>query len=177
MQGGAARGEEELRALWRAYEDSHDPTARERLILTYAPLVKFVAGRLAAGLPNHVEEADLISYGLVGLIGAVERYEPERGVRFETFAVSRIRGAIIDELRNRYGAFQSSEMVGGGESSPGSPIVPFNYTITFENATVDAVTMIAFSDPQQGGFVNKIDSITILDSELGDLTFPAEPEG
>ena len=101
MQGGAARGEEELRALWRAFHDSRDAAARERLILTYAPLVKFVAGRLGAGLPSHVEEADLISYGLVGLIGAVERYEPERGVRFETFAVSRIRGAIIDELRNQ----------------------------------------------------------------------------
>jgi RNA polymerase sigma factor FliA len=63
-------------------------------------MVKFVAGRLGAGLPSHVEDADLISYGLVGLIGAIERFEPERGIKFETFAMTRIRGAIIDELRS-----------------------------------------------------------------------------
>jgi RNA polymerase sigma factor for flagellar operon FliA len=55
---------------------------------------------MAAGLPSHVEESDLISYGLLGLIGAIERYEPEREIKFETFAVARIKGAIIDELRS-----------------------------------------------------------------------------
>jgi RNA polymerase sigma factor FliA len=59
-----------------------------------------VAGRMASGLPSHVEEADLISYGLLGLIGAIERFDPEREIKFETFAVSRIKGAIIDELRS-----------------------------------------------------------------------------
>ncbi len=98
-RGGAARGDEELRALWRRYQDGRGAAARERLILTYAPLVKFVAGRMRAALPPHVDEADLISYGLVGLIGAVERFDPDRQVRFETFAASRIRGAILDELR------------------------------------------------------------------------------
>ena len=63
-------------------------------------MVKFVAGRIGAGLPSHVDEADLISYGLIGLIGAIERFEPERGIKFETFAMTRIRGAIIDELRS-----------------------------------------------------------------------------
>src|SRR2546421_743740 len=72
---------------------------RDRLILTYAPLVKYVAGRLGSGLPAHVDEGDLVSYGLLGLIGAIERYEPDRDVKFETFAIARIRGAIIDELR------------------------------------------------------------------------------
>ena len=69
-------------------------------MLAYSPLVKYVAGRMASGLPAHVEEGDLISYGLVGLITAVERFEPERQIKFETFAITRIKGAIIDELRS-----------------------------------------------------------------------------
>ena len=68
-------------------------------MVAYSPLVKYVAGRMGSGLPAHVEEADLISYGLVGLISAIERYEPEREIKFETYAIPRIRGAIIDELR------------------------------------------------------------------------------
>jgi RNA polymerase sigma factor for flagellar operon FliA len=61
--------------------------------------VKYVAGRLGSGLPAHVDEGDLVSYGLLGLIGAIERYEPDRDVKFETYAIARIKGAIIDELR------------------------------------------------------------------------------
>ena len=92
--------EVELRDLWRRYKRDGDSAARERLVVAYSPMVKFVAGRLGAGLPSHVEDADLISYGLMGLIGAIERFEPERGIKFETFAMTRIRGAIIDELRS-----------------------------------------------------------------------------
>ncbi|MEX0971637.1 MAG: RNA polymerase sigma factor WhiG [Solirubrobacterales bacterium] len=92
--------EVELRDLWRRYKDDGDKGARERLVVAYSPLVKFVAGRLGAGLPSHVEDADLISYGLMGLIGSIERFEPERGIKFETFAMTRIRGSIIDELRS-----------------------------------------------------------------------------
>jgi RNA polymerase sigma factor for flagellar operon FliA len=90
---------DETHALWLQYRKSPDPQLRDRLILTYAPLVKYVAGRLGSGLPAHVDEADLVSYGLLGLIGAIERYDPDRDVKFETYAISRIRGAIIDELR------------------------------------------------------------------------------
>jgi RNA polymerase sigma factor for flagellar operon FliA len=90
----------ELRELWRRYKDEGDERARERLVVAYAPLVKFIAGRMASGLPAHVEEADLISYGLLGLIGAIERYDPDREIKFETFAVARVKGAIIDELRS-----------------------------------------------------------------------------
>jgi RNA polymerase sigma factor for flagellar operon FliA len=90
----------ELRDLWRRYKQDGDSGARERLVVAYSPMVKFVAGRLGAGLPSHVDDADLISYGLMGLIGAIERFEPERGIKFETFAMTRIRGAIIDELRS-----------------------------------------------------------------------------
>jgi RNA polymerase sigma factor for flagellar operon FliA len=68
-------------------------------VVGYSPLVKYVAGRLRAGLPGHLDDADLISYGLVGLIGALERFEPDRDIRFETYAIPRIRGAILDELR------------------------------------------------------------------------------
>ena len=90
----------ELRELWRRYKDDGDEKARERLVVAYSPLVKFIAGRMASGLPSHVEESDLISYGLLGLIGAIERFDPEREIKFETFAVARVKGAIIDELRS-----------------------------------------------------------------------------
>jgi RNA polymerase sigma factor FliA len=90
----------ELRELWRRYKDEGDERARERLVVAYSPLVKFIAGRMASGLPSHVEEADLISYGLLGLIGAIERFDPDREIKFETFAVARVKGAIIDELRS-----------------------------------------------------------------------------
>ena len=69
-------------------------------MLAFSPLVKYVAGRMSSGLPAHVEESDLISYGLLGLISAIERFEPEREIRFETFAITRIKGSIIDELRS-----------------------------------------------------------------------------
>ena len=85
--------------LWREYRRTNDQTLRDRLIVTYAPLVKYVAGRLGSGLPAHLEEGDLVSYGLLGLIRAIERFDPEREIKFETYAMSRIRGAIIDELR------------------------------------------------------------------------------
>jgi RNA polymerase sigma factor FliA len=90
----------ELRELWRRYKSDGDPRARERLVVAYSPLVKYVAGRTAAGLPPHVEEADLISYGLVGLISAIERFDLSREIKFETYAITRIKGAIIDELRS-----------------------------------------------------------------------------
>jgi RNA polymerase sigma factor FliA len=90
----------ELRDLWRRYKQDGDERARERLVVAYSPLVKFIAGRMASGLPAHVEEADLISYGLLGLIGAIERFDLEREIKFETFAVARVKGAIIDELRS-----------------------------------------------------------------------------
>jgi RNA polymerase sigma factor for flagellar operon FliA len=90
----------ELKDLWRRYKQDNDERARERLVVAYSPLVKFIAGRMASGLPSHVEEADLISYGLIGLIGAIERFDLEREIKFETFAVARVKGAIIDELRS-----------------------------------------------------------------------------
>ena len=90
----------ETQALWREFKRTGDRALRDRLILTYAPLVKYVAGRLGSGLPAHVEEGDLVSYGLLGLIGAIERFDPERDIKFETYAIARIKGSIIDELRS-----------------------------------------------------------------------------
>lgn len=91
--------EEELKELWTEFKSSGDERAREGLILHYSPLVKFVAGRVGSGLPKNVDHADLVSYGTFGLIDAVDKFEPERGFKFETYAVNRIKGAILDELR------------------------------------------------------------------------------
>jgi RNA polymerase sigma factor FliA len=89
----------ELRDLWRLYKVDGDEQSREQLVVAYSPLVKFIAGRMVSGLPAHVDESDLISYGLLGLIGAIERFDPDREIKFETYAVARVKGAIIDELR------------------------------------------------------------------------------
>ena len=86
-------------ALWRSYGERHDPALRERLVLHYAPLVKYVAGRVGTGLPAHVDAADLVQSGIFGLVAAIDRFEPERGLKFETYAMQRIRGAILDDLR------------------------------------------------------------------------------
>jgi RNA polymerase sigma factor for flagellar operon FliA len=98
-----ARGEgspgDEIEAMWVEYKSSGSQDARDKLILHYSPLVKYVAGRVAVGLPANIEQADLISYGIFGLIDAIDKYELTRGIKFETYAISRIRGAIIDELR------------------------------------------------------------------------------
>jgi RNA polymerase sigma factor FliA len=92
--------QQDLKETWTRYKQDGDEKARETLVLAYSPLVKFVAGRMSSGLPAHIEESDLISYGLLGLIGAIERFDPEREIKFETFAVARIKGSIIDELRS-----------------------------------------------------------------------------
>ena len=90
---------EDVNELWRTFRRTGDQALRDRLILMYAPIVKYVAGRLGSGLPAHVDEGDLVSYGLLGLISAIERYDPDRDVKFETYAIARIKGSILDELR------------------------------------------------------------------------------
>ena len=91
---------DDIDRLWAEYEVARSQKTRDRLILHYAPLVKFVASRLAAGLPQSVEEAELVSNGMFGLIDAITKFEPERGYKFETYAMARIKGAILDELRS-----------------------------------------------------------------------------
>lgn len=91
--------EEEVAELWRFYKENPSHENRERLILRYAPLVKQVAARVSSGLPPSVDFSDLVSYGIFGLLDAIERFDPSRGIKFETYAIARIKGAIIDELR------------------------------------------------------------------------------
>ena len=93
------RPEDEIAELWERFKTDGDQRAREGLILHFSPLVKFVAGRVGAGLPRNVDRGDLVSYGTFGLIDAIDKFEPGRGYKFQTYAVNRIRGAILDELR------------------------------------------------------------------------------
>ncbi|WP_211262371.1 RNA polymerase sigma factor WhiG [Nitriliruptor alkaliphilus] len=90
----------DVQALWHRYADAPDTSTREQLILHYAPLVKYVAGRVAVGMPANVEHADLVSYGIFGLMDAIEKFDVSKGFKFETYAITRIKGAIIDELRS-----------------------------------------------------------------------------
>ena len=89
-----------INELWRRYREEPTRELRDRLILHYSPLVKYVGARVAAGLPQNVEQSDLVSYGIFGLIDAIEKFDPGRGFKFETYAISRIKGAILDELRS-----------------------------------------------------------------------------
>ena len=86
--------------LWQRFKHEGDRDARDRLVVHYSPLVKFVAGRVRSGLPPSVDQNDLVSDGVLGLLDAVEKFEPERGLQFQTYAVTRIRGAIVDGLRS-----------------------------------------------------------------------------
>ncbi|HVM20351.1 MAG TPA: RNA polymerase sigma factor WhiG [Egibacteraceae bacterium] len=97
---GKVSQDPEVVALWERYKAEGDQPSRERLILQYSPLVKYVAGRVSVGLPATIEHADLVSYGMFGLIDAIEKFDLGKGVKFETYAISRIKGAIIDELRS-----------------------------------------------------------------------------
>ena len=85
--------------LWQRFKQDGDREARDRLVVHYSPLVKFVAGRVRSGLPPAVEQADLVSDGVIGLLDALDKFDPERGLQFQTYAVSRIRGAMVDGLR------------------------------------------------------------------------------
>ena len=91
--------EPDIDRLWAEYKDAGRREQRDQLIVHYSPLVKYVAGRVATGLPQSVDQADLVSYGIFGLIDAIEKFDPDRGAKFEPYAMRRIRGAILDELR------------------------------------------------------------------------------
>jgi RNA polymerase sigma factor for flagellar operon FliA len=85
--------------LWIEYRQNRDPKIREAFIKQYAPLVKYVAGKVAVGMPHNVEFDDLVGFGVFGLLDAIDKFDPEKNVKFKTYAVTRIRGAIFDELR------------------------------------------------------------------------------
>ncbi len=90
----------ELKELWALHHRSRDRALRDRLIVQYAPLVKYVVGRMAVSLPGLLNTEDIISYGTIGLIQAVDRFDPSVGVKFETYAIQRIRGSILDAIRS-----------------------------------------------------------------------------
>ena len=102
LEGGVQGGgrESKIDKVWEAYIKTRNPELRDELILAYVPLVKYVAGRVGMGLPSNVDFDDLVSFGFFGLVDAVEKFDPARGVKFETYAVNRIRGAVIDGLRS-----------------------------------------------------------------------------
>ena len=85
--------------LWKSYRKTKDPSIRNRLVKQYLPLVKYVAGKLAVGMPQNVEFDDLVSYGVIGLFDAIDKFDPDKHVKFKTYAVTRVRGAVFDQLR------------------------------------------------------------------------------
>ena len=92
--------QEKERELWDNYRAHKDITRRDYFVRQYAPLVKYVAGKVAVGMPGSVEFDDLVGYGVFGLFDAIEKFDPSKHVKFKTYAVTRIRGAIFDELRS-----------------------------------------------------------------------------
>ncbi len=90
-------GEEEL---WKKYSKNKSQEIRDYFVIKYAPLIKYVAGKISIALPQSIEFDDLVSYGVFGLIDAISKYDPNRGIKFKTYAMTRIRGAIFDELRS-----------------------------------------------------------------------------
>ena len=91
--------EAEKNKLWETYSKTKDSSIKEKLIIEYAPLVKFVAGRLSMYLGYTVEFDDLVGYGVFGLIDAIDKFDYEKGIKFETYASLRIRGSILDQIR------------------------------------------------------------------------------
>ncbi len=94
------KDDEGIDGLWSEFKRAGARATRNQLVEHYSPFVRYVAGRVMAGLPRHFDEDDLMSYGIIGLIDAIDRFEPDRNLRFETYAIPRIKGAIIDELRS-----------------------------------------------------------------------------
>lgn len=91
--------EKEEDLFWEEFKQTKSSKLRDKFIRQYMPLVKYVAGKVAVGMPNSVEFDDLVGFGQFGLLDAINKYDPAKGVKFKTYAVTRIRGAIFDELR------------------------------------------------------------------------------
>ena len=99
MEQADATEHDDVQELWEAYWASHGTEERNAIAEHYLSLVRFTAGRLAIGLPSHVDRDDLLSSGLFGLLDAIERFDATRKIKFETYASVRIRGAMVDYLR------------------------------------------------------------------------------
>ena len=125
--------------IWTDYKQSGAPDLHSQLVLHYASLVKYVAARVATGLPSTVEQGDLVSYGMFGLIDAIGKFELERGFKFETYAIPRIRGAILDELRSTLGQIARDGILGLDEM------------VSAGGEGVSVGDTVADSDPGPGG--------------------------
>lgn len=122
--------EQDETELWKKYRKTALSELRDYFAEKYAPLVKYVAGKVAIGMPQNVEFDDLVSYGSFGLLDAIEKFDPERDIKFKTYAMTRIRGAIFDELRSidwiprsiRQKAKQLEEIIGMLENKLGHTV-------------------------------------------------------
>jgi RNA polymerase sigma factor for flagellar operon FliA len=165
--------------LWRLYRKTKDPEIRDALVKQYAPLVKYVAGKVAVGMPNNVEFDDLVGYGVFGLFDAIEKFDPDKHVKFKTYAVTRIRGAIFDELRSidwvprsvRQKSRELEETVRRLESSLGRPATDeeiakeMNISVKELERTmlkVSGTSMLSLNDVWYTGEDN--DKVSIADS-------------
>jgi RNA polymerase sigma factor for flagellar operon FliA len=165
--------------LWAQYHKSRDPELREQLILQYAPLVKYVVGRMAVGMPAVVDSGDILSHGMIGLIDALERYDPGRGIKFETYAIQRVRGSIIDALRSldfmscNVGKRSRAIEKAIAELQQESGQLPTNQEIAhrlglspeqYEQALIDANTSVVSLDGIMLQSINGDELITLLDT-------------
>jgi len=171
-----------LRELWHAYKKSGEGALRERLILHYSPLVKYVAGRVGVGLPPNIEQADLVSYGIFGLIDAISKFDLERAIKFETYAISRIRGAIIDKAREVEKAYAKLE--GDLHRTPSEPEVAAEMGIALEDlhqifSQVSFVNVVALDEllsvgGEKGDKLSLVDTLVDTKAEDPVLAFESE---
>jgi len=155
--------------LWELYKKNKDPKIRDAFIKQYAPLVKYVAGKVMVGMPKNVEFDDLVGYGTFGLLDAIEKFDPEKDVKFKTYAVTRIRGSIFDELRSsdwvprsvRQAARNFEEAVGVLEAQLGRPATD-----------AEIAGYLNINDTEYAKMLLKISSTSIL--SLQDLWFSGD---
>ena len=171
---------EELQRLWDRYKLDGSKEARDILMIHYSPLVKYVASRVGTGLPANVEQSDLVSYGMFGLIDALEKFEPDRNIKFETYAIPRIRGAIIDELRSldwvprsvrfKHREFDKTvaELEGSLKRAPGEQEIADHMGITRSElhdlvTRISSLTVLALDEPIAGG-KDRGETVTLMDT-------------
>ncbi|MDX1957980.1 MAG: RNA polymerase sigma factor WhiG [Leptospiraceae bacterium] len=162
--------------LWKEYRVSKKPEIREYLVLKYSPLVKHVAGRVAIGMPQNVEFDDLVSYGVFGLLDAIEKFDPAREIKFKTYAMTRIRGSIFDELRSvdwiprsiRQKAKELEQIIGMLENEDG-PDVPDEKIAKALNMTTDEYS--SFLTKISGTSIVSLNDVWFLGDENDEVSF------
>ncbi len=153
--------------LWKEYRATKNKEIKDYLVEKYSPLVKHVAGRVAIGMPQNVEFDDLVSYGVFGLLDAIEKFDPSRAIKFKTYAMTRIRGSIFDELRSvdwiprsiRQKAKQLEQVIGMLENKEGQPV----------SDEVVAKEMGFSNVEEYNSFLSKISGISLI--SLNDIWF------